>query len=60
MLPSWEEKLQKDDIVLIGCDEHAKEEMELITNNFHEFEFAYVGREYTALQNLFTRTTQTT
>ncbi len=55
MLPSWEEKLQKDDIVLIGCDEHAKEEIELIANNFHEFEFAYFGKEYSVLKNLFSK-----
>lgn len=55
MLPSWEEKLQKDDIVLIGCDEHAKEEIKLIANNFYEFEFAYFGREYSVLKKLISQ-----
>ncbi len=53
MFPSWEEKLQKDDIVLIGCDEHAKEEIELIANNFHEFEFAFYGKEHSLLKKIF-------
>lgn len=57
MLPSWDEALQKDDIILIACDAHAQEEITLIANNFYEFEFAYFGKEYTVLQNLFTKTT---
>lgn len=53
MLPSWDEKLQKDDIVLIGCDKNALEEIELIANNFYEFEFAYFNKECSMLNKMF-------
>jgi len=53
MLPSWDEPLRKEDIILIGCDAHAQEEIALIANNFYEFEFAYFGKEYSSLRNLF-------
>ncbi len=55
MLPSWDEKLKKDDIVLIGCDQHAFEEIEFIANNFHEFEFAYFGKDHSVLKNIFSK-----
>lgn len=49
LLPKWDEKIVTNDIILFGCDENAKEEMQLIANNPYEFEYAFYGKEKTTI-----------
>jgi len=55
ILPSMDEKLHKNDTILLACDKSAKIDIEFIANNFNEFEFAFYGKEYSATKNFFRR-----
>ncbi len=57
MLPNMDEPICKNDTILLACDESAKTDIELISNNFNEFEFAYFGKEYSALGKFFQKPT---
>ncbi len=52
MLPSWDEKIYKNDQILFASDENGLDEAKLIANNFYEFEFAYYGKEYSKIRFL--------
>lgn len=45
LLPSWETKLELNDKILFACDEHAKNDMEYISQNIYEFYYALTGKE---------------
>ena len=43
--PSWHEKIQIDDKILVACDEYARNDIEYIIQNMYEFHYAYSGEE---------------
>ncbi|RXK12230.1 potassium transporter TrkA [Halarcobacter mediterraneus] len=45
LLPSLDEKLQKNDSLLLACDENAKNDIEYIIQNIYEFHYALTGEE---------------
>ncbi|XPV53403.1 MAG: NAD-binding protein [Halarcobacter ebronensis] len=45
LLPSLEEKIQKNDAILFACDENAQSDIEYICQNIYEFHYALTGKE---------------
>ena len=45
LLPSWDIDLELDDKILFACDEHAISDIEYITLNPYEFQYALNGKE---------------
>lgn len=45
VLPSWDILLEKNDLLLFAGDHNAKEQLELIAQNYYEFHYAQEGKE---------------
>lgn len=45
LLPSWDINLELEDKILFACDEHAISDIEYITLNLYEFQYALNGKE---------------
>ncbi len=45
LLPSFEDKLNIGDKILLACDTHAKDDIEYICQNMYEFHYAISGEE---------------
>lgn len=45
LLPSLEEKIEKNDAILFACDENAQSDIEYICQNIYEFHYALTGKE---------------
>ncbi|NVJ53953.1 MAG: potassium channel family protein [Campylobacteraceae bacterium] len=45
LLPSLDEKVEKNDSILFACDENAQSDIEYICQNIYEFHYALTGKE---------------
>jgi len=53
MLPDWSTKLKHDDKLLFACDKNAKGDIEYISQNIYEFQYALTGEEKRIIKGLF-------
>ena len=53
LLPSWDMNLELEDKILFACDKHAISDIEYITLNLYEFEYALYGEEKNTIYKRF-------
>lgn len=57
MLPSWDSRIEKNDLFLFAGDANAQNQLEYIANNFYEFHYAFYGEEKSFLNKLWRKDT---